>query len=98
MVLLSYTVTLSNLALELIAGAIVGGVVGRVMGRGGFGIIGDVLLGVVGAIVLAFAIGYFGVLGITQYGIVGAIIVAAIGSMLLVVITHLITARRTVST
>lgn len=97
MVLLAFTVTLSDLAIELIAGALVGFVTGRAMGRGGFGTVGDLILGVVGAIALAFVVGYFGIFSIAQYGLLGAIIVAAIGAILLVVITHLVTSRRTVS-
>jgi uncharacterized membrane protein YeaQ/YmgE (transglycosylase-associated protein family) len=97
MVLLALTISFSDLALELIAGAVVGAFTGRAMGRGGFGIVGDLLLGIVGAIALAFVVGYFGIFNIAHYGLTGEIVVAIIGAILLVVITHLVTSRRTVS-
>lgn len=97
MVLLAFTVTFSDLALELIAGAIIGAITGRAMGRGGFGMVGDLLLGIVGAIALAFVVGYFDIFKIATYGLTGALIVAAIGAILLVVIAHLVTARRSIA-
>jgi len=95
MTVLALTVTLSDLALELIVGAVVAGLTGRAMRTGGFGLAGDLILGIVGAIVAAFLVVHFNLLNITN--LLGELIVAAIGAILLVVIVHLATARRAAS-
>jgi uncharacterized membrane protein YeaQ/YmgE (transglycosylase-associated protein family) len=90
----AYTLVLSDLAVELITGAIIAVIVGRIM-RGGFGVIGDIILGLVGAVVLAFVVTYFGLFNIAQYGLAGTIIVALIGAIVLTALVHLFTSRRT---
>ena len=94
MVLAALTLSFSDLALEVIAGAIAAGLTGRAMSTGGFGLIGDLLFGIVGAIVANFAIAYFGLFNLAHYGLIGELIVGIIGSILLVVIVHLVTSRR----
>lgn len=89
MVLGSLTLTFSDLVLQVIIGAIAAAIVGRAMRGGGFGILGDLLFGAVGAIAANFAVGYFGLFGAGKYGLTGELIVAAIGAVLLVVVTHL---------
>ena len=89
MVLGSLTLTFSNLVLQIIIGAIAAAIAGRAMRGGGFGILGDLLFGVVGAIVANLAVSYFGLFGAGKYGLTGELIVAAIGAVLLVVVTHL---------
>lgn len=92
MTVLALTISLSNLALELIVGAVVAGLTGRAMRSGGFGVVGDLILGIVGAIVAAFLVVQFHLIAITN--LLGELIVAAVGAILLVVIVHLATARR----
>lgn len=89
MVLGSLTLTFSDLVLQIIIGAIAAAIAGRAMRGGGFGILGDLLFGVVGAIAANFAVSYFGLFGAGKYGLTGELIVAAIGAVLLVVVTHL---------
>jgi uncharacterized membrane protein YeaQ/YmgE (transglycosylase-associated protein family) len=96
MVLGAFTVTFSDLALQIIAGAIAAGMIGRTMRGGGFGIVGDVLIGAIGAIGANVVIGYFGLFNLSTYGLPGELIVAIIGAVLLVVIVRLFTARRSV--
>lgn len=96
MVLAAFTVTFSDLALQIIAGAIAAGLVGRAFHGGGFGILGDVLIGALGAIGANFVISYFGLFNLSTYGLLGELIVAIIGAILLVVIVRLFTARRSV--
>jgi uncharacterized membrane protein YeaQ/YmgE (transglycosylase-associated protein family) len=93
MVLLTYTLVMSDLAVEVLVGALFGIVIGRVM-SGGFGIVGDALLGIVGAVALAFLITYFNLFNISQYGLGGTIGVALIGSIVLTALVHLVTGRR----
>ena len=94
MILGAFTVTFSDLALQIIAGAIAAGLAGRAMRGGGFGILGDLVLGVIGAIVANFVVSYFGLFNLTRFGLMGELIVAIIGAILLVVLVHLVTARR----
>jgi uncharacterized membrane protein YeaQ/YmgE (transglycosylase-associated protein family) len=98
MVLGAVTVTLSDLALQVIAGAIAAGVVGLAMQSRGYGILGDLVIGVIGAIAANFVVGYFALLDVARFGLAGEIIVAIIGATLLVVLLHLITGRRSART
>jgi uncharacterized membrane protein YeaQ/YmgE (transglycosylase-associated protein family) len=95
MVLLALTLTFSTIALQVIAGAVAAALTGRAMTGGGYGLIGDILFGIVGAIAVNFIASTFNIFNISQYGTVGQVVLAIIGSVLLVVIVHLITARRT---
>jgi uncharacterized membrane protein YeaQ/YmgE (transglycosylase-associated protein family) len=97
MVLATFTMTFSDLALQIIVGAIAAGLVGRAMRGAGFGLVGDLVFGVLGAIGANFVVGYFGLFGAQQHGLLGELIVAAIGAILLVVIVRLFTGRRTAS-
>ena len=94
MVLGAFTVTFSDLALQFIAGAIAAVIVGLAMRSRGLGILVDVIVGVIGALLANFVIGYFALFNLTQYGLVGELIVAVIGAILLVVLLHLVTGRR----
>jgi uncharacterized membrane protein YeaQ/YmgE (transglycosylase-associated protein family) len=97
MVLASFTVNFSDLALQIIVGAIVAGLLGRAMRGAGFGLVGDLVIGVLGAIGANFVVGYFDLFSAQRYGLLGELIVAAIGAILLVVIVHLFTGRRAAS-
>jgi uncharacterized membrane protein YeaQ/YmgE (transglycosylase-associated protein family) len=94
MVLGAFTVTFSDLALQIIVGAIAAGLAGRAMRGGGFGILGDLVIGAIGAIVANFVVSYFGLFNLTQFGLMGELIVAIIGAILLIVLVHLATFRR----
>lgn len=102
MVLATVTFTLSNLVLQIIVGAIAAGLVSRAMRGAGFGLLGDLVFGALGAIGANFAVSYFGLLTASQYGLPAELIVAVIGAILLVVIVHLFTGifsrRRTLGT
>lgn len=88
------TVVFSDLALQFIAGAAAAALAGRVMRTGGFGILGDLLIGVVGALAANFVVSYFGLFNLARYGLIGELVIAVIGSILLVVLVHLFTTRR----
>ena len=94
MVIADVTVTFNDLALQIIVGAIVAGLVGRVIQGGGFGILGDLLFGVIAAIGSNWVVAYFKLFNIHQYGLLGELIVAAIGAIVLVLLVHLFTYRR----
>jgi uncharacterized membrane protein YeaQ/YmgE (transglycosylase-associated protein family) len=72
----------------IVVGLIAGWLAGRVMKGGGYGVIVDIILGILGGIVGGWI---FGVLGIWHGGgMIGSIIVAFIGAVILVGITRLL--------
>ncbi|MGO8949552.1 MAG: GlsB/YeaQ/YmgE family stress response membrane protein [Ktedonobacterales bacterium] len=93
MVIAAFTVTFSTLVLQILVGAIAAAIIGRVV-QGGFGLIGDLVFGVIGAVGANFLVGVFNLFNVANYGWPGALIVAIIGSILLVVIVHLFSGRR----
>lgn len=72
----------------LLVGLIAGWLAGKVMKGGGYGVLVDILLGVVGGIVGGWV---FGALGIWPGGgIIGSILVAFVGAVILVWISRLL--------
>ena len=72
----------------ILVGLIAGWLAGQVMKGGGYGVLVDIILGIVGGVVGGWV---FGALGIWPGGgILGAIIVAFVGAVILVGITRLI--------
>ena len=72
----------------IIVGLIAGWLAGQVMKGGGYGIIVDIILGILGGILGGWI---FGALGIWHGGgIIGSIIVAFIGAVILVAITRML--------
>jgi uncharacterized membrane protein YeaQ/YmgE (transglycosylase-associated protein family) len=72
----------------LIVGALAGWIAGQVVKGGGFGLIGNIIVGILGSIVAGYL---FPVLGIQLgAGLVGAVIHAAIGAIILLFVLSLI--------
>jgi uncharacterized membrane protein YeaQ/YmgE (transglycosylase-associated protein family) len=72
----------------IVVGLIAGWLAGKVMKGGGYGILVDIILGILGGILGGWI---FGLLGIWQgRGMVGSIVVAFIGAVILVAITRLL--------
>ena len=90
------TVHFSDLVLQIIAGALAAGLVGRAFRGGGFGILGDLLIGAIGAIGANFVVSYFNLFSLGQYGLPGQLVIAIIGAILVVVIVRLLLGRRAV--
>ena len=65
----------------LLVGLVAGWLAGKIMKGSGYGVVGDIVLGVVGAFVGGFL---FRLVGIAAYGMIGSIIVATIGAIVLV--------------
>ena len=93
MIIADFTVTFTVLVLQIIAGALAAGIIGRIL-QGGFGLLGDLVVGVIGAVGANFLVGAFNLFNVANYGLPGALIIAIIGSILLVVIVHLFSGRR----
>jgi uncharacterized membrane protein YeaQ/YmgE (transglycosylase-associated protein family) len=65
---------------QIVIGILAGFLAGKIMRGRGFGILIDLLLGVVGSILGGFL---FGILGLYSTGLVGQLVVATVGAMLL---------------
>jgi len=72
----------------IVVGLIAGWLAGQVMKGGGYGVLVDIILGILGGVVGGWI---FGALGIWHGGgIIGSIIVAFIGAVILVAITRVL--------
>jgi len=72
----------------LIIGLIAGWLAGKIMRGGGYGVIGDLVVGVVGAFIGGFL---FDSMGIAEgRGWIGSLIVAVIGAIILLFIVRLV--------
>jgi uncharacterized membrane protein YeaQ/YmgE (transglycosylase-associated protein family) len=72
----------------ILIGLVAGWLAGQVMKGGGYGIIGDIVVGVLGALLGGWL---FGVLGIWRGGgLIGSLIVAFIGACILLFLLRLI--------
>jgi uncharacterized membrane protein YeaQ/YmgE (transglycosylase-associated protein family) len=71
----------------LIIGVVAGWLAGKVMRGRGFGLIGDLVVGILGALVGGFL---FTFLGITAYGLIGSLVTATVGAMILLWIVRLL--------
>jgi uncharacterized membrane protein YeaQ/YmgE (transglycosylase-associated protein family) len=72
----------------IIVGAIAGWLAGMVVKGGGFGLIGDIVVGIVGAIIAGWLLPQLGI--VIGSGFVAAIIDAFIGAVILLVIIKLV--------
>lgn len=79
-----------NILLWLISGIIAGWLTGLIMKGGGFGILGDLVVGLLGGLIGGFLAG---LVGIEPSNWVGQVLVAVVGGIVLVAILRLIPAR-----
>ena len=75
----------------IIVGLIAGALAGMVMRGGGFGIVGDIIVGILGAIIDGFLAG---LLGIGSSNIIVSIIIAFIGACILIAILRAVSGSR----
>jgi uncharacterized membrane protein YeaQ/YmgE (transglycosylase-associated protein family) len=71
----------------LFIGAIAGWLAGTLMKGGGFGLFGNIVVGIIGAVIGGYV---FGLLGISTGGMIGAIVTATIGAAILLFFVGLI--------
>jgi uncharacterized membrane protein YeaQ/YmgE (transglycosylase-associated protein family) len=79
----------------LIVGLIAGFLASVVMRGGGYGIIGDIIVGIIGALIGGFVVSLFGGGGVNGINIY-SIIVAFIGACILIAILRAVSGRRAV--
>ena len=71
----------------LFIGAIAGWLAGTLMKGGGFGLLGNIVVGIIGAVIGGYV---FGLLGISAGGMIGAIVTATVGAAILLFLVGLI--------
>ncbi|RLT38971.1 MAG: GlsB/YeaQ/YmgE family stress response membrane protein [Chloroflexi bacterium] len=76
-----------NLLLFLVIGLVAGWLAGRIMKGGGYGMWGDLIVGVVGAFIGGWV---FGLLGIEAGGIIGSLVTAVVGAVILLWVLRMI--------
>ena len=79
----------------IVLGLIAGFIASKIVNKEGEGLILDIVLGVVGAIVGGFLFNQFGAAGVTGFNIY-SMLVAIVGAVVVLVVYHLITGRRAV--
>lgn len=86
------SISSESLLVIIVVGVSAGWLAGQLVGGTGLGLIGDLVVGIAGAVVASWIFPQFGIyLG---SGIVSAIIDAAIGAVLLLLIIRLVSGRR----
>lgn len=71
----------------LVIGALAGWIAGKLMKGRGFGLLGNIVIGIVGSVIGGFV---FGLLGISAGGFVGSLVMATVGAALLLYIVSLL--------
>ena len=79
--------TITAIIIFLLIGAVAGWLAGLIMKGGGFGLVGDIVVGVIGSFIGGWL---FSLLGIAAGGLIGAIIAAVVGAIILITILRLI--------
>jgi len=79
--------SLESLIWFLLVGLIAGWLAGKVMRGGGFGVVGDMIVGIIGAFLGGWL---FGLLGIHAGGLIGSIVTAFVGAVVLLLLLRLI--------
>ena len=80
---MAFTLNPLSIVLWLVIGLVAGFLASRVMRGGGYGVVGDIVVGLIGALIGGFLAG---LLGLGQFGLIGSIIVAFIGACILIAI------------
>lgn len=78
----------------IILGLLAGWLAGRVMGEGGFGLVGDIVVGLIGAMVGGVVIGF---LWTGTVGLIGSLVIAVIGACILIWLVRVLTGGRIAS-
>ena len=83
---------MSSFIWYILIGLVAGWLAGQVMKGGGYGVIGDIIVGIIGALLGGWLFGKLGI-GLGG-GLIGSLIVAFIGAVVLLFVVRLFTARR----
>jgi uncharacterized membrane protein YeaQ/YmgE (transglycosylase-associated protein family) len=75
----------------LLVGAVAGFLAGQLMKGGGYGLVGDIIMGIIGAFVGGFLANALGIGG--SMGLIGSIVVAFIGACIFIAIVRALPGR-----
>ncbi|MGQ0658600.1 MAG: GlsB/YeaQ/YmgE family stress response membrane protein [Chromatiales bacterium] len=78
---------ITSLIIFLVIGAVAGWLAGMIMKGGGFGLPGNIIVGIIGAMIGGYL---FGFLGITAGGVIGSIVTATVGAIVLLYLLRLL--------
>ena len=78
---------LTSLLIFLAIGAVAGWLAGVLMKGGGFGLFGDIVIGIIGAVIGGFL---FPLFGLQLGGLIGAIVMATVGAVVLLFVIRLL--------
>ena len=78
-----------SLVIWLLIGAIAGWLAGKIMKERGFGLFGDIIIGIVGSVIGGYMLGGF----LSSLGMLGSLITAVIGAVVLIFVVGLIAKR-----
>jgi uncharacterized membrane protein YeaQ/YmgE (transglycosylase-associated protein family) len=81
---------LTALIIACVVGGIAGWLAGLLVQGTGFGLVGDIVIGILGALLAAFLFPALGIVLTLGGGVLGAILVAFIGAVILLVIVRVI--------
>jgi len=79
-----------NLVMFLLVGLVAGWLAGKILKGSGFGLVGDLIVGVIGAFI---GVWIFGQLGIAVGGILGLLIASIVGALVPLYLLRLIKGR-----
>jgi len=95
----TWSITLEEFLIVVLVGLVAGFLASRVVSGHGYGVIGDVVVGVIGALIGAYVLGGFindhvlVPLGVATGSLGARIVVAFIGAVLLLAVLHVFTGR-----
>ena len=78
--------SLEGLLIWIVIGAIAGWLAGQIMKGSGFGLVGDIIVGMIGAVIGGWLLGSVIVIG----GLLGSIVLATLGAVILLFVLRLI--------
>ncbi|BFR47749.1 GlsB/YeaQ/YmgE family stress response membrane protein [Nitratidesulfovibrio sp. HK-II] len=78
---------MENLLWFLVIGLVAGWLAGALMKGGGFGLVGDLIVGIIGAVIGGVL---FGAAGVGGGGLLGAILMATVGAVILILCLRLL--------
>jgi uncharacterized membrane protein YeaQ/YmgE (transglycosylase-associated protein family) len=78
---------LMSLLWFLIIGALAGWIAGELTKGHGFGLVWNIIIGVIGAVIGGFV---FGLLGISAYGLLGNLVMSVVGAIILLLLASLV--------
>ena len=78
--------TVTSLLIWILIGAVAGWLAGQIVKGGGFGMLGDIIIGMIGAVIGGWLFGGIIVIG----SLLGSIVLATLGAVILIVIIRVL--------